>query len=169
MQLLSFIETDTRKMFAFKNKQTPYHLVAGTNRGDMEQLRIHIRKLGESKNQLASYLHSMKTSPDGYCSVDITTHDHSWCEYDEGEETSIYTLSLDDMYSNQFLIDTLIHSELNIFVMHELEITDQVRMKGVVLTGEVLKEFLSPELPLDEPGSIKTVDQYFDDIYRNDS
>jgi hypothetical protein len=73
------------------------------------------------------------------------------------------------MYSNQFLIDTLIHSELNIFVMHELEITDQVRMKGVVLTGEVLKEFLSPELPLDEPGSIKTVDQYFDDIYRNDS
>lgn len=162
LQLLSFIETDTNKMFAFKNKETPYHLVAGANRTDMQHLRTHIRKVGESKKQLTSYLHSIERNLDGYCSVCVTAEQYSWCEYDEHEKTSLNTISLDDMYSNQFLIDTLIHSELNIFMMHELEITDEVRMKGVVLTGKVLREFLSPN-------SIKSVDQYFEDIYQNSS
>lgn len=147
-------------MFAFKNNQTSYHLVAGANRRDMQELNIHIRSVGESKKRLPSYLHSIERSLDGYCSLCVTTHDDAWCEYDEHEETSVHTISLADMYSNQFLIDTLIHSDLNIFMMHELEITDEVRMKGVVLTGEVLREFLSPN-------SIKTVDKYFDEIYRS--
>ena len=55
-------------------------------------------------------------------------------------------MSLRDMHTNNFLMETLMYSGLVIFIVQDVELSDnlsEVRMKGVVLDGESLEDFIS--------------------------
>ena len=146
LQSLHFICTDRGKFFAFKDKAKPFHLVAGTKEPDMVKLTKHIKRISKSKKTLINSVKSTERVEYGLYTIAIGPDDIPECKYDSNEEIEVYTLNLHDMHSNNFLMDTLMYSGLSIFIVQEVELSENlcdVSMKGVVLNGYFLEDFIS--------------------------
>lgn len=163
MRHLNFICTDTGKFFALKDNSKPYHLVAGTKETDMLKLTNHITRIGKSQNALVSSVKNKEITPCGMYTIAIDADDIPECIYDEKENVELHTISLEDMHSNNFLMDTLMYSGLNIFIVENVEFlenSDEVRMEGVILNGGSIESFISSSQMCTQ-----NLSQYFEKIY----
>ena len=164
LQSLHFICTDTGKFFAFKENMKPFHLVAGTKEADMVKLTNHIKRISKSKKTFINYVKSTERIEYGLYTIAIGPDEIPHCKYDSNEEIEVYTLNLHDMHSNNFLTDTLMYSGLYVFIVQEVELSENscdVSMKGVVLNGHFLEDFI-PTSDVCTP----SLHEYLNDIYK---
>jgi hypothetical protein len=146
LQYLNFICTDTGKFFAFKDRTKPFHLVAGTKEGDMVKLTNHIKRVGTSQKMLINSVKSAERNECGLYTIAIGPDDIPECKFDLEDNIEVHTISLQDMHTNNFLMDTLMYSGLLVFIVQDVELSDNrsdVKMKGVVLSGQSLEDFIS--------------------------
>ena len=82
--------------------------------------------------------------------------------FDKEEPLAIRTLSLDDMYANDFLIETIFYSGLSLFLMHELEIGENdFKIYGMRLNKHVIDAFMSTN----SITATQNISQYMQNLY----
>ena len=146
LQYLNFICTDTGKFFAFKDTVKPFHLVAGTKEGDMVKLTNHIKRVGQSQKMFINSVKSTERNECGLYTIAIGPDDIPESKFVLEDNIEVHSMSLRDMHTNNFLMETLMYSGLVIFIVQDVELSEnlsEVRMKGVVLDGESLEDFIS--------------------------
>ena len=104
----------------------------------MVKLTNHIKRVGQSQKMFINSVKSTERNECGLYTIAIGPDDIPESKLVLEDNIEVHSMSLRDMHTNNFLMETLMYSGLVIFIVQDVELSDnlsEVRMKGVVLDG----------------------------------